>query len=317
MEWVTTTGRTVEEAQERALEQLGVLADDAEFEILEEPRSGLFGRTRGEARVRARVRPTPVRAKVERKDRKRRPAADGEIQVRHTGPDDGARPKKGKTVSNQEDAPAEATGTVEQGVSAPAAAPDSRPRPTGRGERNDQGGRGDRGPRTDRGDRGRGDRPERIDVDPNLVGAEAEKFMQGLLDAFDLEGSIEVRQDGEDIELRVEGADLGLLIGPKGNTLLAVQDLVRVASQRRLGDHNTHLRVDISGYRERRREALSRFTVQQADQVKESGRPRILEPMPAADRKVIHDTVATIEGVSSRSEGDDPYRRVVITPADA
>src|SRR5437016_2954694 len=72
MEWVETTGKTVEEAKEAALDQLGVHEDDAEFEVIESPRVGLFGRLRGEARVRARVRPTRPRAKAERRDRKRR-----------------------------------------------------------------------------------------------------------------------------------------------------------------------------------------------------------------------------------------------------
>src|SRR6266508_5270244 len=73
MEWVETTGRTVEEAKDRALDQLGVDEVDAEFDIVEEPRPGLFGRVRGEARVRARVRPTRPRPKVERRERRRRP----------------------------------------------------------------------------------------------------------------------------------------------------------------------------------------------------------------------------------------------------
>src|SRR5947208_9948347 len=77
MEWVETTGRSVEEAKELALDQLGVLEDDAEFDVLEEPRPGLFGRIRGEARVRARVRPTQPRAKAERRDRKRKPQREG------------------------------------------------------------------------------------------------------------------------------------------------------------------------------------------------------------------------------------------------
>src|SRR5258706_9562036 len=72
MEWVETTGKTVEDAKEAALDQLGVHEDDAEFEVLEAPRVGLFGRLRGEARVRARVRPTRPRPKAERRDRKRR-----------------------------------------------------------------------------------------------------------------------------------------------------------------------------------------------------------------------------------------------------
>src|ERR1700738_101064 len=80
MEWVETTGRTVEEAKDAALDQLGVDEQDAEFEIVEEPRFGLFGRLRSEARVRARVRPTKPRPKEERRDRRGRrrgPGADG------------------------------------------------------------------------------------------------------------------------------------------------------------------------------------------------------------------------------------------------
>ena len=71
MQWVEVTGRTVEEAKEAALDQLGVDEQDAEFEVLEEPKSGLFGRLRAEARVRARVIPTSPRPKVERRERRR------------------------------------------------------------------------------------------------------------------------------------------------------------------------------------------------------------------------------------------------------
>ena len=78
MEWVETTGRTVEDAKEAALDQLGVDESDAEFEVVEEARAGLFGRLRGEARVRARVRPTAPRAKDDRRDRRRRARANGE-----------------------------------------------------------------------------------------------------------------------------------------------------------------------------------------------------------------------------------------------
>ena len=71
MEWVETTGKTIDAAREAALDQLGVAADEAEFDVIEEPRPGLFGRVRGEARLRARVRPTQVRPKQERKRRGR------------------------------------------------------------------------------------------------------------------------------------------------------------------------------------------------------------------------------------------------------
>ena len=149
------------------------------------------------------------------------------------------------------------------------------------------------------------------------VAVEAEKFLQGLLGALGLSGTTKITQDGDDLEVSLDGDNLGVLIGPRGNTLLAVQDLVRVASQRRIGDHTTRLRLDISGYREKRREALGRFAVQQADAVAASGEARALEPMPSADRKVIHDALSGRTDVVTHSEGDDPNRRIVIAPAAA
>lgn len=141
--------------------------------------------------------------------------------------------------------------------------------------------------------------------------------MSELVKAFGLAGDVTLREDGDDLEVLVAGPDLGVMVGPRGNTLQAVQDLARVAAQRRLGDHDTRLRVDIGGYRERRREALTRFAEQIAGQVVESGEARALEPMSSSDRKVIHDVLTEFEGVVTRSEGDDPKRRVVIAPANA
>lgn len=154
-------------------------------------------------------------------------------------------------------------------------------------------------------------------VDTAQVGTAAQQFMSGLLDAFGLTGTVEVAEDGDDLEVRVHGEHLGLLVGPRGTTLQAVQDLARVAAQRRLGDHDTRLRVDVGGYRERRREALGRFALQMADEVRASGVARVLEPMSSADRKIIHDALAGQEGLVTRSEGDDPQRRVVISPVAA
>ena len=109
---------------------------------------------------------------------------------------------------------------------------------------------------------------------------------------------------------------LGLLIGPGGRTLLAIQDLARVAAQRRLGDHDTRLRVDVAGYREkRRRSPWSASPRPSPSRSRRAGVARSLDPMPSADRKVLHDALAAIDGVTSRSEGEDPNRRVVVAPA--
>lgn len=164
------------------------------------------------------------------------------------------------------------------------------------------------------------DQDERENAEPVPVAdvcAAAEEFARGLVGAFGLEATTSSEVDGSEIEVRIDadGNGLGLLIGPSGRTLLAIQDLARVAAQRRLGDHETRLRIDVAGYREKRRAALERFAREVADLVKESGVARSLEPMPSSDRKVIHDTLTSIDGVVSRSEGEDPQRRIIVSPA--
>jgi spoIIIJ-associated protein len=301
MEWVETTGKTVEEAKEKALDQLGVHMEDAEFDVLEEPKAGLFGRVRGEARVRARVRPAQVRQKVDRRDRKRSDKSDkgekGE-KADKAGADKADKPAGEKSERPARNGGGKQAPKKDAGQRAPRAAKPKAERP----------------PKDD-GDTSNQAKSEEQIVDARQVGEEASRFMTGLIQAFGAEGTVELVEDGDDLEVRVHGKELGLLVGPRGTTLQAVQDLARVASQRRLGDHDTRLRVDVGGYRERRREALGKFAVQMADEVKASGVARVLEPMSSADRKIIHDTLSEVEGIATRSEGDDPYRRVVITPA--
>ena len=276
MEWVEFTARTLEEAKDLALDRLGVAADDAEFEVLAEPKPGLFGRLRGEARVRARVRPAQARQKVERRDRRPRKTEGSDPTPRPTRPRTAAAPRQA-TKPRQ----TAATDVVADEMPARTAQNPTR---------------------------------EQQDVSAQQVGDEARKFIDELVAAFSLTGTTELIEDGDDLEVRVHGDNLGLLVGPRGTTLQAVQDLARVASQRRLGDHDTRLRVDIGGYRQRRKEALDRFALQMADEVRQSGVARVLEPMSSADRKIVHDALSEVAGIGTRSEGDDPYRRVVITP---
>lgn len=296
MEWVETTGKTIEEAKDKALDQLGVHHEDAEFEILDEPKQGLFGRVRGEARVRARVKPAQARQKVDRRDRKRseKSGAKGERAEKAD--------KSEKAESGDRPAAKAKSGNGNNGNRAP-----RQPKPAGGRDKMAAG-------QQESGSAASPATKEQM-VDARQVGEEATQFVEQLVSAFGLSGTVELVEDGDDLEVRVHGNELGLLVGPRGTTLQAVQDLTRVASQRRLGDHDTRLRVDVGGYRERRKVALGKFAVQMADEVKASGVARVLEPMSSADRKIIHDTLATIDGIETRSEGDDPQRRVVIAPA--
>ena len=297
MQWVETTGRTIEDAKEAALDQLGIDESEAEFEVLEEPKTGLFGRPRGEARLRARVVPKAPRPKQERRPRKGRSSGG-------SGSGSGSREKK------QSPAPA-ATGDVAV-ADAPTGGDDAGRSRRGGGRKGGES--NGRAPKQQEGNH--------MTDDEVPVGEQADiitEFLEGLLVAFGVEGTVKRTEvDEETIELSVEGEDLGLLIGPKGQTLTAVHELSRTVLQRRAtGRHVGRVRIDIGGYRQRRQEALARFVRQQAEAVLSEGTSRALEPMNSADRKVVHDTVNEIDGVQTVSEGADPDRRVVIVPEGA
>jgi spoIIIJ-associated protein len=146
-------------------------------------------------------------------------------------------------------------------------------------------------------------------------GEAARRFLSGLVEEFGLEAEISVRQlDDETVQVSASGDDLGLLVGPRGSTLAAVQDLTRTFVQRQSESRTDRILVDVGGYREKRAAALKRFTLTIVEEVKSSGEERALEPMSPADRKVIHDTVTDIDGVETRSDGLEPDRYVVIQP---
>ena len=306
MEWVEVTGKTIGEAKDAALDQLGVDESEAEFEVLQEPKAGLFGRLRSEARVRARVQPTAVRPKVDRASRRRgRKDRADEAQASPTGaPDSGSGGPLGSVGSADVAAPA-AVAAVDSrrgngGTRTAGSSPSSRSeRPAKPAAEKGEAMNDAQGPHADAGEVG-------------------EEFLKGLLSAFGVKGSVarSALDDGDTVELAVEGTDVGMLIGPRGQTLSAIQELTRTVAQRRAGEGQPRLVVDVGGYRKARREALERFTREVADQVLSTGVVRVLEPMPPADRKVVHDTVNTIEGVSTTSEGEEPRRRVVIQPTD-
>jgi spoIIIJ-associated protein len=142
----------------------------------------------------------------------------------------------------------------------------------------------------------------------------AEAFTRGLVDAFGAPANVgsAVSVDDDTVLVEVTGENLGLLVGPRGATLHAIEELVRTVVQRQTGGHGVRINVDVGGYRAKRREALEAFTRQLAERVLETGRDQALEPMSAADRKVVHDVAATIDGVDTTSEGEDPRRRVVL-----
>ena len=331
MEWVETTGRTVEEAKDAALDQLGVDEHDAEFELVEEPKFGLFGRLRAEARVRARVRPTTPRPKDDRRDRrKRKPRAGSDEtagdEASSNGSDAGDLDGTDtvEVPAGRPAAPASTTATAKAATARRTRRPATTAASAAADKDNDESapadGTRDRSPAPEQA--GRTDNDGRdggvgMTVPLDEQAEVARDFLDGLMDEMDLDAAIKVEQVDEDtVEINLEGSDLGLLIGPKGATLLALQDLARTVVQRKTSAANGRIMVDVGGYRHKRKVALERFARQVAETVRTEGVRKVLEPMAAADRKIVHDTVNDIEGVRTISEGEDPRRCVVILPAD-
>jgi spoIIIJ-associated protein len=298
MEWVETTGRTIEDALDAALDELGVDEHDVEYEVLARPRGGLLGRFGGDARIRARVKPISREKPGGARRRARRPRAGNGR----------ARERSDRAAAENEDEPV-GVASREPATGDTARAERSRPRRRSRGRRG-------RGTNTVDKDQERG---VTVDEVPDMPVEEqierAVDFTRGLVDAFGAKAEVSSRFEDEDTVLvDVTGEDLGLLVGPRGATLAAIEELVRTVVQRQTGGHGVRVHVDVAGYRARRREALTEFTRELAERVRDDGTEQALEPMGAPDRKVVHDVVAEIDGVTTISEGEEPRRRVVIRP---
>lgn len=307
MEWVTISAATVEDAKMMALDQLGVASEDAEIEVLEEPRSGLFGRTRGEAKVRARVKPTSMRTtRRERGDRSQR-GERGAGRSRSRSRDGGREGGRDGGREGGRDGGRGGRSRSTNGERGPSRSRDDR--------RDDQRAERDDSPRDESAQADDRRRPDTPKVPVTTVRDAATTFLEGLFAAAGLTARIDSTIEGDEIEVMVHGEELTMFVGPRGSTLTTLQDVTRVVSQRRLGDHDTRLRLDVGGYRQRRKDALGRFAQKVANDVLESGTPRILEPMNSADRKIVHDTLADMAGIVTHSEGDDPFRRVVVSRA--
>jgi spoIIIJ-associated protein len=141
----------------------------------------------------------------------------------------------------------------------------------------------------------------------------AADFLEGLLDAMDLPGHLKIRILDEDDQAEVEVIDVGggVLIGRRGQTLEAIQELLRSAMQREF-QQRSRVKVDVEGYRARRMEKLVEKTEEAIDAALDTGEPQRLEPMDVFERKAVHRLVGERGGLVSRSQGREPGRRVVI-----
>ena len=144
-------------------------------------------------------------------------------------------------------------------------------------------------------------------------GDAAGDYLERLLDILDFDGDIDLDVEGERAIVSIIGeGDVDRLVGDHGEVLDALQELTRLAAMAETGQRS-RLMLDIAGYRARRRAELSELGRTTAETVASTGEAVRLAPMNPFERKVVHDAVGLVEGVSSSSEGEEPQRRVVIS----
>ena len=139
------------------------------------------------------------------------------------------------------------------------------------------------------------------------------EVVEEIVDALGLEGEVEVSEDDGEIRAVVHGEDLGLFIGRHGQTIDAVQHLAFKIAGRGLREA-PRVTVDAAGYRDRRRQILTRQAEEAADRALRTGRPVALDAMSANERKVVHEHLKDRSGIETYSEGQEPDRHLVVSP---
>ncbi|HEX2154174.1 MAG TPA: RNA-binding cell elongation regulator Jag/EloR [Acidimicrobiia bacterium] len=281
MAYVEVKAKTVEMAIEAAMRELGVTERDRlDIEVLQEPERGFFGFGGQDAIVKVSERSGGKRSRSRNRSRSKATQTKSESPASQPAPN----PKN----------------------------PD-RQRQSGGGNRPGNG--------RSRSASGSGSDKVKAKVDDrDALGTEGQEplvrgFLEGLLESFGLEGSVETRIDEDVIVANVVGEQTEALVGPRGSVMEAVHELTKTVLQRTAQDP-ARVRIDIAGYAERRRQALTIYAGDLIKQVQGEGGELMLEPMSASDRKVIHDAVAAHDGVRSYSEGEAPGRYVVIAAAE-
>tara|TARA_B100000427_G_scaffold326610_1_gene335616 strand:- start:296 stop:1198 length:903 start_codon:yes stop_codon:yes gene_type:complete len=300
VEWIETTGTSIDEAKDLALDRLGVAEDELEIQVLTEPSSAMFGLKKTEARLRARVRPISPQIKTERnnknsRDKNRKRSNQGRKNT--TNKTNGEKSQKNNNQKNSKK-------TSEQ-------LDDAKNSSKNKDNRSQKSTKTKNNPRT------RSDEVETEKMDLSTQAELTESFVSGLLDKMGLESRVTSTIEDERLTVEAHGLNLGLAIGHQGQTVRAITELSRTIIQRKSkGSASGSMTVDIGGYRALRQSNLEKFTKAQAEAVLSDGISRALDPMGAADRRIAHNAVSDIEGVETISEGSNMDRRVVIQLAE-
>ncbi|MCH7970336.1 MAG: Jag N-terminal domain-containing protein [Chloroflexi bacterium] len=333
------SGKTVDEATETALAELGVELEDVDVRVIRPGRSGIlgFGGEPAEIEVSPLTDDDPAFADDDFDDDEIAADAPREEADDRSGRGGGRRETTdgAERESRGSRGPRARGGTRGRGAR-------SRGRGRGRGRARNGRGQGQESPpgraeaKADAESVEKSDRPDQYDERepsrtaetrdsappvPREKDEEAEQLVSELLDYFlgamGVVADTYIRDDDEDgsMVFEIEGQDAGLLIGRRGETLQALQFLVRMVTSRQLG-RKAYVVIDIEDYRERRIQMLRRLARRTAGRVASSGREDSLEPMSPAERRIVHMSLAGHPDVRTESEGEGNQRRVVIFPID-
>lgn len=320
MKSVIKTAKTVEEAVEVGLKELSASRDEATIEVLEEPSRGLFGLIGSkDAVVRIAVEDnvkeeilrdlrlpyvsrdeSPERMRPAKKEREEK-----EVRLEQ-------KPEKKKEVQPEREKPVPkpAPVPVEEKEPVPSTEPVAEKKKEAAAPVKKE-----REPRRPVGQA----KPVRLDVEEEVVELQAAdepsaKLLAQMLEAMDLNATITAKQQGQILHLYVSGVPddkAGLVIGRRGETLDAMQYLITLASHNKETGYRKVV-VDINDYRKKRDDALRQLAVRSAEKVLKSNRNMRLEPMNPYERRIIHSELQKMDGVHTVSEGQEPYRRIVI-----
>ncbi|MEE8491562.1 MAG: RNA-binding cell elongation regulator Jag/EloR [Acidimicrobiia bacterium] len=312
MEWVEVRASSIDEAVDKALEELSIdLREDAKIEVIEEPSKGFLGMGGKDAVVRV---SKVARSRGRRRGRQGRGSGGkgSEGQGRRQGKDQRERGQDQRGGRQGQDRSRDAGSRADRSKEDRSTA--GGPKPRGGGNRKQSSGDRSRPQQAKRAKERTMDEAVDEEVDVEAQAEVVGEFLKGLVSSFGLDGTVATRVEEELIIADLTGEQTEALVGPKGAIMQSVGELVRTVVQRKT-HRRARLRLDIGGYLERRREALTIYAGRLAEQVLDEGGELMLEPMNPADRKVVHDAVGEIEGVRSFSEGEEPRRSVVISLA--
>jgi len=306
---IEATGKTVNDAIKNGLEQLGLERDDVEIQVIEMGSPGLFGMFGKRARVRLTEKGEDPALEIEMP----KLTLDGGSSRKVRSEKKADRPAKvEKPVVEAE------TATEETDSGDEAERPAKKRRSRNRRRKSS----GERAEIPDEAEDTQTPEPAPvIEREPFVAtpadqlsetAKKAEQFLSGLTERMDVPVSIEVMETEEQLRMQMSGDNMSLLIGRRGETLDALQYLTSLTVNRGREDY-LRISIDTENYRAKREEALRKLAVRMAGRAKKSGKRVALEPMNPYERRILHSALQNDPEVTTHSEGEEPYRRVIIT----